>query len=128
MIEIEQQDTIEGKIRYLAEHYSKEEQLEQAGEELKELLKELDRSMQINGSLVLPENTWSEIADVLIMCSQLAMQHGKEEQVRQQLEYKLNRQLQRIQEEQNQPDRSHEEIKENADYRERILRTFLSRK
>lgn len=125
MIEIEQQDTIEGKIRYLAEHYSKEEQLEQAGEELKELLKELDRSMQINGSLVLPENTWSEIADVLIMCSQLTMQHGKEEQVRQQLEYKLNRQLQRIEEEQDQPGRSHEEIKENADYRERMLRTFL---
>ena len=122
MIEIEQQDTIEGKIRYLAEQYSKEEQLEQAGEELKELLKELDRSMQINGSLVLPENTWSEIADVLIMCSQLTMQHGKEEQVRQQLEYKLNRQLQRIEEEQDQPGRSHEEIKENADYRERMLR------
>ena len=76
--------------------------MEQAGEELKELLKELDRSMQINGSLVLPENTWSEIADVLIMCSQLTMQHGKEEQVRQQLEYKLNRQLQRIEEEQDQ--------------------------
>jgi hypothetical protein len=50
------------------------------------------------------------------------MQHGKEEQVRQQLEYKLNRQLQRIEKEQNQPDRPHEE---EAEYRERMLRTFL---
>ncbi len=47
------------------------------------------------------DNTWSEIADVIIMLAQLAMQHGKEDVVRQQIEYKLERQLKRIEEERN---------------------------
>ena len=42
------------------------------------------------------DNTWSEIADVIIMLAQLVMQHGKEDVVRQQMEYKLERQLKRI--------------------------------
>ena len=45
------------------------------------------------------DNTWSEIADVLIMCAQLTMQHRKEDKVREQMEYKVNRQLKRIEEE-----------------------------
>ena len=46
-------------------------------------------------------NTWSECADVIIMIAQLAMQHGKEKEVLEQIEFKVNRQLQRIEEEQN---------------------------
>ena len=41
---------------------------------------------------------WSKVADVIIMVAQLAMQHGKEEEVWEQIEYKLDRQLKRINE------------------------------
>lgn len=36
---------------------------------------------------------------MIIMVAQLAMQHGKEEEVREQMEFKVNRQLKRIEEE-----------------------------
>lgn len=102
MIEIVEQETLEGKIRKIAEHYSRREQWQQAIEEAKELLKELENAANPFGYkdlVYLPDNTWSEIADVIIMCAQLAMQHEKEDQVRQQLEYKVNRQLERIEQE-----------------------------
>ncbi|OUO76939.1 hypothetical protein B5F53_15285 [Blautia sp. An249] len=102
MIEIIEQETLEGKIRKIAEHYSRRKQWLQVIEEAKELLKELENAanpFEYEGLVYLPDNTWSEIADVIIMCAQLAMQHGKEDQVRQQLEYKVNRQLERIEQE-----------------------------
>ena len=86
-------------IRAISEHYSRENQLEKCKEELKELLAELEHAEIINGKMVLPGNTWSECADVIIMVSQIAMQHGKEDAVKEQMEYKLERQLKRIEEE-----------------------------
>lgn len=44
-------------------------------------------------------NSYTLASDVTIMNIWLAMRHEKEDQVRQQLEYKVNRQLQRISEE-----------------------------
>ncbi|HIY02711.1 MAG TPA: hypothetical protein IAA26_12860 [Candidatus Blautia faecipullorum] len=41
-------------------------------------------------------NSYALAADVTIMNIQLAMQHGKEDKVRKQMEYKVNRQLGRI--------------------------------
>lgn len=114
MIEIKSMETIEGKIEYLAKHYSKKSQIEKCKEELKELLVELDNAIEINGVIVLPENTWSEVADVNIMTAQLMMQHNRKDTVIGQIKYKLNRQIERIQSERN-----------VSDYRERILRTFL---
>lgn len=87
---------IEKKIHSISEHYSRECQTAKTKEELKELIVELDAAIKINGQIVLPDNTWSEIADVIIMCSQLAMQHGKTDKVRQEIEYKVNRQIGRI--------------------------------
>lgn len=87
------------KIRKISEHYDKYTQIRKAREECKELLDELFELKIINGNHVLPDNTWSEVADVMIMCIQLAMQHGKEDIVREQMEYKVNRQLDRMRKE-----------------------------
>ena len=97
MIEIiETEPALLEKIRMIAEYYSPEHQLEKAKEELRELLAELEAAQIINGELILPGNTWSEVGDVNIMNIQLAMQHGKEDKVLEQMRYKVDRQLRRI--------------------------------
>lgn len=97
MIEIiETEPTLMEKIRSISEHYSPEHQLKKAKEELRELLAELEAAQIINGELILPGNTWSEVGDVNIMNIQLAMQHGKIDKVLEQMKYKVNRQLERI--------------------------------
>ena len=97
MIEIiETEPALLEKIRMIAEYYSPEHQLEKAKEELRELLAELEAAQIINGEIILPGNTWSEVGDVNIMNIQLAMQHGKEDKVLEQMRYKVDRQLRRI--------------------------------
>lgn len=93
---IETDPTLLEKIRMIAEYYSPEHQLEKAKEELRELLAELEAAQIINGELILPGNTWSEVGDVNIMNIQLAMQHEKEEKVLEQMRYKVDRQIRRI--------------------------------
>lgn len=91
--------SIEEKIHTIANHYSKKSQWEKAQEEVEELLAELRGASNPFGfedCVYFADNVWSEIADVIIMCAQLAMQHGKEDAVREQMEYKLDRQLKRI--------------------------------
>lgn len=92
------------QIRMLAAHYSKKNQWNKAKEELDECLEELygaGNPFGYEDIVYMTDNTWSEIADVIIMLAQLTMQHGKEDVVRQQIEYKLERQLKRIEEERN---------------------------
>lgn len=97
MIEIiETEPTLMEKIRSISEYYSQEHQLKKAKEELRELLAELEAAQIINGEIVLPGNTWSEVGDVNIMNIQLAMQHGKEDKVLEQMRYKVDRQLRRM--------------------------------
>lgn len=96
--------SIEIRIWTLAAHYSKKNQWNKAKEELDECLEELygaGNPFGYEDIVYMTDNTWSEIADVIIMLAQLAMQHGKEDVVRQQIEYKLERQLKRIEEERN---------------------------
>ncbi len=96
--------TIEEKIHTIANHYSKKSQWEKTQEEVEELLAELRATSNPFGfedCVYFADNTWSEIADVIIMCAQLVMQHGKEAAVREQMEYKLDRQLKRIDGEKN---------------------------
>lgn len=98
------------QIRSLAMHYSKKNQWNKAKEELDECLEELygaGNPFGYEDIVYMTDNTWSEIADVIIMLAQLAMQHGKEDEVRQQMEYKVDRQLRRVEEE-----------KQNAVFRE----------
>ena len=92
-------ETTKGKIECISQYYSQKNQMLKLKEELKELLIELDRAVipfKMDEVVILPDNTWSECADVLIMIAQIAMQHGKEETIRQQITYKLDRQLGRI--------------------------------
>lgn len=94
--------SIEEKIHTLANRYSKKSQYEKTQEEIEELLAELRGASNPFGfedCVYFADNTWSEIADVIIMCAQLVMQHGKEDAVREQMGYKVNRQLKRIEEE-----------------------------
>lgn len=100
MIEIlSTEPTLMDKIRQISDHYDKYTQTRKTREECQELMDELFEPKIINGNYVLPDNTWSEVADVIIMCIQLAMQHGKENTVKAQLEYKVGRQLERIENE-----------------------------
>lgn len=97
MIEIiNMEPTLLEKIRKISEHYSPEHQIKKAKEELRELLAELEAAQIINGQIVLPGNTWSEVADVIIMCAQITMQHDKEDKVREWINYKVDRQLRRM--------------------------------
>lgn len=100
MIEImSMEPSLLDKIRQISEHYDKYTQIRKAREECQELLDELFELKIINGNHVLPDNTWSEVADVIIMCIQLTMQHEKEDIVREQMEYKVNRQMDRMRKE-----------------------------
>lgn len=101
------------KIEYLANHYSKKEQYEKAIEEIAELEDELYKGSNPLGDpnmIYLTDNTWSECADVIIMIAQLAIQHYKEDEIRKQMEYKLNRQINRI---------------KQQDWKNRVMNTFL---
>lgn len=96
MIEImSTEPTLWDKIRMIAEYYSKDSQSKKLLEEMVELAVEINFGIFENGGN-LPDNTWSEVADVIIMCAQITMQHEKEDIVRKQMEYKVNRQLERI--------------------------------
>lgn len=117
---ISAEPTIEEKIHTIANHYSKKNQWEKAQEEVEELLVELRAASNPFGfedCVYFADNTWSEIADVLIMCAQLAIQHGKEDTVREQMRYKLDRQLKRI----NDDDTCN---KHREDWRQQMMRKF----
>ena len=96
MIEIiETEPMLEDKIRQISEHYSKDNQSKKLLEEMVELAVEINFGLFENGGN-LPDNTWSEVADVIIMCAQIAMQHGMEDKVREWMNYKVDRQLRRM--------------------------------
>lgn len=104
------------KIRTLSVYYSKRSQLSKAKEELRELLEELEEApnpFDFEDLVFLTDNTWSEVADVFIMLMQLIMQHESAEKVSEEINYKLNRQFNRI---------SKENIPE---WKEKMLNTFL---
>lgn len=121
MIEIiDRELSLEEKIHTIANHYSKKSQWEKTQEEVEELLAELRATSNPFGfedCVYFADNTWSEIADVIIMCAQLVMQHEKEGAVREQMEYKLDRQLKRINE-----DDSCD--KHRQDWRQQMLEKF----
>lgn len=96
MIEIiDTEPTLWDKIRMIAEYYSKDSQSKKLLEEMVELAVEINFGLFENSGN-LPDNTWSEVADVIIMCAQIAMQHEKEDKVREWINYKVDRQLRRM--------------------------------
>lgn len=99
MIEImSTEPTLWDKIRMIAEHYSKDSQSKKLLEEMVELAVEINFGLFENGGN-LPDNVWSEVADVVILCAQITMQHEKEEKVREWMNYKVDRQLRRMESE-----------------------------
>ena len=105
------------KIRQIANHYSKKNQRLKTVEEIDELLKELKTTIKkleklkeeivsgtnpfgFNDVVCFPGNTWAEIADVFIMLIQLIMQHNMGKVVLENVEYKVERQLRRMEHEQ----------------------------
>lgn len=99
MIEIiDTEPTLWDKIRMIAEYYSKDSQSKKLMEEMVELAVEINFGLFENGGN-LPDNTWSEVADVIIMCAQITMQHDKEDKVREWMNYKVDRQLRRMENE-----------------------------
>ena len=96
MIEIiDTEPTLWDKIRMIAEYYSKDSQSKKLLEEMVELAVEINFGLFENGGN-LPDNAWSEVADVIIMCAQITMQHEKEDKVREWINYKVDRQLRRM--------------------------------
>ena len=81
------------RIEFLATYYGKEHQELKTVEEIEELLYELYNNM-IKGGVT--ENTPSEIADVLIMLYQLIYLYDIGEEVKKEVEFKINRQIDRI--------------------------------
>lgn len=99
MIEImSTEPTLWDKIRMIAEYYSKDSQSKKLLEEMVELAVEINFGLFENGGN-LPDNAWSEVADVVILCARITMQYGKEEKVLEQMRYKVDRQLRRMESE-----------------------------
>lgn len=89
------------KVREIAAHYGIEAQKEIAVEECAELIlaiKKQGRKKIETGRDAVQSLTEiaGEIADVRIMCEQLAYLYGIEEVVKEQIEYKIFRQLDRM--------------------------------
>lgn len=83
---------INDELKYIADHYGKEHQLEKCKEELNELIEAIDSRDE--------ESVKEEIADVEIMINQVKYLMCAERLVELYKDYKIQRQLRRIAEEQ----------------------------
>ena len=81
------------KLEFLATYYGKEHQELKTLEELEELTTELINNIRTEG---VSSNTPSEISDVLIMLYQLIYIYDIVEEVIEQEDFKINRQIDRI--------------------------------
>lgn len=91
-----------GKVHEIAYHYGLSSQKEKAVEECAELIlaiKKHDvaaRSSNIEDIVNSLTDIAGEIADVLIMCEQLAYLYGIGEVVKEKIDFKISRQLERM--------------------------------
>ena len=88
------------KVREIAAHYGIKSQEQVAIEECAELIQAItknNRGAQIGSEYVKKiADVAGEIADVLIMCEQLAYLYGIGELVKEQIDFKIARQLDRM--------------------------------
>ena len=88
------------KVREIAAHYGIKSQEQVAIEECAELIEAITKSNRRKYSakelVASISDIAGEIADVLIMCEQLTYLYGIEEVVKEQIEYKISRQLDRM--------------------------------
>ena len=80
-------------LNTIVEHYGSMNQLKQAKEECEELIYEIDMALELNG---IRENIIDEIADVEVMCNQLKIIFSCFGEVEERVDFKINRQLDRI--------------------------------
>lgn len=86
------------KIEKIASHYGLEHQIGKAKEELQELYVAL-LNYQLDESKAYQKAVITELADVTIMVEQLRLLMDVDEEVETEIEYKLNRQLRRMEKE-----------------------------
>jgi len=88
------------KVREIAAHYGIKSQEQVAIEECAELIQAITKSNRgVQNAKEFVERLGDiagEIADVLIMCEQLTYLYGIEEVVKEQIEFKISRQLDRM--------------------------------
>ena len=90
---------MENVIRYIAEKYGKESQLRQLQEECGELIVASSKLIRSKDRAV--NNLIEELADVRIMIEQIEQLYGLKSLVEDEMEYKLKRQLERMEEKNN---------------------------
>ena len=89
------------KVKEIAYHYGATSQKEKTVEECAELIlaiKKHDAVNEASGQGIMKSlcDIASEIADVMIMCEQLSYLYGIEEIVKEQIDFKISRQLDRM--------------------------------
>lgn len=96
------QREVDERFYIIADYYNKRDELGKLWEEIGELENELESSTNPFGLpdlVYLTPNTYSEMADVMIVCINVAIQQGKLDKLLEQIDYKLTRQIRRIEEE-----------------------------
>ena len=83
-------------LNFIVEHYGAKHQQEKAVEELSELITEISRYNQNPDEPHLRANIIEELADVIVMCNQLMIIFDCTGEVEEIINYKINRQLERI--------------------------------
>lgn len=84
---------IEKNIKRIADYYKVKHQEQKLVEELGELLVEISKNMMTNK---VTENTASEIADVIILLTQIVYLYDIEQEVYDKFSYKIDREIKRI--------------------------------
>ena len=84
---------IEKNIKRIADYYKVKHQEQKLVEELGELLVEISKNMMTNK---VTENTASEIADVIILLTQIVYLYDIEQEVYDKFIYKIDREIKRI--------------------------------
>lgn len=84
------------QLNTIIDHYGAIHQKDKAIEELSELITELSRCQQEPNETYYMENIIDELADVLVMCNQLMIIFDCFGEVEERIDYKINRQLNRM--------------------------------
>lgn len=92
-IEIDTMQDTEKKIKRIADYYKVKHQEQKLVEELGELLIEISKNMIANK---VTDNTASEIADVIILLTQIVYLYDIEQEVYDKFIYKIDREIKRI--------------------------------
>lgn len=85
---------VEKQLKYIAEKYGKESQLRQLQEECAELIVACSKILRMSDKSI--NNLIEEIADVRVMIEQIEYLYGIKSLVKDEMIYKVERQLERI--------------------------------